>query len=261
MINTLIIIAGLYAIICAALFYFQDRLIFFPPEPQTDLYDSVSENEISFSVNNETLHGWNINVNAEETKTVIYFGGNAQDVVYLNFEADEFKIKQLVAINHPGYGKSTGIASQKSIYETALNVYDWAVKKYQLQPENIIIMGRSLGSSVAAYLAANKPAAGLILITPFDSIENIAANQYKYFPIKLLMNHAFPTIDYIGQIKVPTLMLAAHNDEIIANENLLNLKQAAGENVKLVQYSGVGHNTIQEDAQYYVEINSFIDSL
>jgi len=261
MINVLIILFGVYLLSCFALYYFQDRLIFFPPEPQEDVYQSVSHNEIRFSDSNEKLHGWDIKVNEAQSKTIIYFGGNAQDVVYLNFEANEFNVKQLIAINHPGYGKSTGQPTQSSIYKNSLQVYDWAKEQYQLNSKNIIIMGRSLGSSVATYLAANRKISGLILVTPFDSIENIAAKQYKYFPIKLLMNHAFPTIDYIGQVNAPTLMLAAEKDEIIADENLENLKQAAGENNRLVRYENVGHNTIQEHIEYYSEINKYINSL
>jgi len=261
MINILIILVSVYLLFCIVLFFLQDKLIFFPPVPQVEIYESVKQNETSFNVDNETLHGWNVGVNETETKTIIYFGGNAQDVVYLNFEAREFKVKQLIAINYPGYGKSTGKPTQKILYKSALQVYDWAIKKYQLQPENIIVMGRSLGSSVATYLATNREVNGLILITPFDSIENIAARQYKFFPVKWLMNHAFPTIDYISQVNVPTLMLAAEKDEIIADQNLEHLKQATAENHRLIKYPGVGHNTIQEHSGYYPEINKFIESL
>ncbi len=261
MINIIIIVITIYLVIFIALYFFQDKLIFFPPSPQADLYASVSKNAISFDSAGEKHHGWNIKVNEEKNITVIYFGGNAQDVVQLNFEAKKFNIHQLIAVNHPGYGESTGVPSQKSLYESALQVYDWAIKEYQLKPQNIIIMGRSLGSSVATYLAAKRESKGLILITPFDSVENIAANQYKYFPVKLLMRHAFPTIEYINQVEVPTLMLAAEKDEMIASENLKNLMQATNENQKLVEYSHVGHNTIQESDSYYQDINKFIDSL
>lgn len=261
MINVLIMLLGVYLLSCFVLYYFQDKLIFFPPAPQEDVYESVSQNEIQISELNKKIHGWDIKVNETKSQTILYFGGNAQDVVYLNFEASEFNVKQLIAINHPGYGKSAGQPTQISIYKNALEVYDWAIKKYQLNPKNIVVMGRSLGSSVATYLAANRQISGLILITPFDSIENIAANQYKYFPIKLLMKHSFPTIDYIGLVTAPTLMLAAERDEIIAEENLANLKQAAGENNRLIRYENVGHNTIQEHNEYYAEINKHIQSL
>ncbi len=261
MINIIILLIVFYGLSCIALYFLQDKLIFSPPAPIKNIYQSVSHNEIMFSVNNEQRHGWKTSVDSTKNKTIIYFGGNAEDVVYLNFEAKEFNIHQSISINHPGYGKSTGKPSQQSFYKNALEVYDMVVEKYQLKPQEIIIMGRSLGSSVATYLAANRQIAGLILITPFDSIENMASQQYRFFPIKYLLKHSFPTMEYIAQIKSPVLMLAAVDDEIISDINLKNLYQNAGDNSRLIRYTGVGHNTIQMHADYYAEINIFINAL
>lgn len=257
----LLFLAVVYLLSCTALYFFQDKLIFFPPQPAEDIYQSVSKNEIEFSINNEVLHGWKVDLNAANNKTILYFGGNAEDVVYLNQEAKEFNVRQSFAFNHPGYGKSTGKPSQLSLYNNALQVYDLVVKEYQLSSNDIIVVGRSLGSSVATYLAANRDVAGLVLITPFDSIENIAAKQYKFFPIKFLLKHQFSTIDYISMVKIPILMLAAYEDEIIADENLQNLSKMAGKQNRLIQYSNVGHNTIQTHDSYYKEINDFIGGL
>ncbi len=259
MLNIILTLAFVYVLACVALYLLQNKLIFFPMAAQAELYQSVSHNQKTISINGEQLAGWRIQVKPTQSKSIIYFGGNAQDVVYLNFEANEFNIKQLITFNYPGYGNSSGKATQKSLYESALNVYDFALKEYQLKPEDIIVMGRSLGSSVATYLAAKREISRLILITPFDSVENIAAKHYPFFPVKRLMKHAFPTIDYIKQVKVPVLMLAAEQDEIIADENLENLKQAAAQNVSLIRYPGVGHNSIQTHGDYYQEINKFID--
>lgn len=261
MINFLLFLAVIYLFSCTALYVLQDKLIFFPPLPIEDVYQSVSKNEIEFSINDEVLHGWRVDLNGASNKTILYFGGNAEDVVYLNHEAKEFNVRQSFAFNHPGYGKSTGKPSQFSLYNNALLIYDLVVEKYQLSADDIIVVGRSLGSSVATYLAANRDVAGLILITPFDSIENIAAKQYKFFPVKLLLKHQFSTIDYISMVKNPILMLAAYEDEIIADENLQNLRKMAGKQNKLIQYSHVGHNTIQTHDTYYKEINDFIGSL
>jgi len=261
MTNLILFLAVIYLFSCTALYVLQDKLIFFPPQPVKNIYHSVSKNEIEFSINNETLHGWKIDLNAANNKTILYFGGNAEDVVYLNHEAKEFNVRQSFAFNHPGYGKSTGKPSQISLYNNALHIYDLLVKKYQLSSNNIIVVGRSLGSSVATYLAANREVAGLILITPFDSIENIVSKQYKFFPVKLLLKHPFSTIDYIRKVKNPVLMLAAQEDEIIADENLQNLRKVAGKQNRLIQYSNVGHNTIQTHNSYYEEINEFIGSL
>ena len=261
MADLLLFITVLYVLSCSALYFFQDKLIFFPPLPVDDVYKSVEQNEISYSLNNRKVAGWKINSSAKSDKTILYFGGNAEDVVYMNFEAHEFNVRQVLAFNHPGYGKSSGKASQESLYSNALDVYDKLIKDNHLETQNIVIVGRSLGSSVASFLAANRNNAGLILITPFDSIKNIASSQYKFFPVKYLIRHPFPTVDYIDQIKSPVLMLAAESDEIIATENLNNLKYKAGENNKLVVFPGVGHNTIQTHQQYYMEINNFINTL
>lgn len=260
MTNTFIVLAAFYLAICAILYLMQERLLFFPPSPVEEIYAAVKTNEISFANTDEKIHGWKISVNPQATKTILYFGGNAEDVVYFNFEAEKFNAHQAIAVNHPGYGRSSGIPSQQGLYKNSLEVYDYVVNRYRLNPENIIIIGRSLGSSVATYLASQRKSAGLILITPFDSIKNIAANQYKMFPVKLMLKHGFPTIDYIAKVKVPILMMAAEQDEIIADTNLENLNKATGNNSRVIRYPGVGHNTIQSHHEYYGEINRFIES-
>ncbi|MCW9046504.1 MAG: alpha/beta hydrolase [Gammaproteobacteria bacterium] len=221
----------------------------------------MRKNEIEFSINNEVLHGWKIDLNKASNKTILYFGGNAEDVVYLNHEAKEFNVRQSITFNYPGYGKSSGKPSQLSLYNNALVVYDLVVKKYQLSADDIIVIGRSLGSSVATYLAANREVSGLILITPFDSIENMASKQYKFFPVKFLLKHPFSTVDYISSVKNPVLMIAAYEDEIIADINLQNLREVAGKQNRFIQYPYVGHNTIQMHESYYKEINNFIEGL
>ena len=76
-----------------------------------------------------------------------------------------------------------------------------------------------------------------------------------------MLKHAFPTVNYIKQVKFPILMLAAEEDEVIPDEHLKQLNQFADVDHKLIRYAGVGHNTIQTHNSYYNEINNFIDSL
>ena len=261
MTDILLLLGILYLLSCSALYFLQDKLIFFPPLPIDDVYQSVSHNEITFIVDNELLHGWKVDGDSARKKTILYFGGNAEDVVYLNFEAKEFDVRQFIAFNHPGYGKSTGKPAQQSLFNNALEIYDMVLREYAVKAEDIIVVGRSLGSSVATYLAANRKVSGLVLITPFDSIKNIASNRYRFFPVNYLLKHPFPTIDYINQVKASVLMLAAVNDEIIAEEHLQNLELGASYNNRTIRYADVGHNTIQTHHGYYLEINEFISSL
>lgn len=259
LIYILIIVFSIYFLMCVMLYVFQDKLIFFPPVPEADLYNSFKQNEISLVSQGKTIAGWKINRESDASKTIIYFGGNAEEVAYLNYEANALKVRQVIAFNHPGYGKSEGRPSQQSLYQNALDVYDYTLKEYKIKPGDIIVIGRSLGSSAAAYLAANREIAGLVLITPFDSIESIAAQRFKYFPIKLILKHSFYTIESIKRVDKRVLILAAEQDEMISDISLNKLGQALGDNSKMVKYSGVGHNTIQTHPAYYDELNRFFD--
>jgi len=253
--------SSIYLILCVLLFLMQDRLIFLPSHPDKNIYSQFKANEISFEADEMKRHGWRVLVNSAAQKTLLYFGGNAEDVVYLNFEAEQLDVQQIITINHPGYGKSEGEPSQKNLYQNALNTYDYVLNKYNLEPANVVIMGRSLGSAVASYLAANRKNAGLVLVTPFDSIANLAAEHYKYFPVKILLKHKFSTIDFFSKISSPILVIAARQDEVITIKSLQNVKSKLGDKNEFVLYDGVGHNTIQNHFEYYEVINKFITKL
>lgn len=261
MVNILILIMLAYAMLCGLIYVLQDRMIFLPTSPVDSVYKATQKNEIIFGSQGHEHHGWKINLNSNSKKTIIYFGGNAEDVVYLNYEAENYHAKQIIAFNYPGYGKSQGKASEESFYQSALDVYDHVMETYQLQAEDIIIIGRSIGSSVAAYLGANRNISALILITPFDSVENVAVQHYRFFPVKLLLKHKFLTTDYIVKIKKPILILIAENDEIISKKHSQNLQVISGEQNHIVELSGVGHNTIQSHNDFYNEMNRFINDI
>jgi len=259
----LLIAVGIYCLMCALLYVFQDKLIFFPPQPVADIYSLMKQNEISYvsQYKNYRINGWEIDINEKADKTVIYFGGNAEDVVYFNIEAEKLNVRQVFVFNHPGYGKSEGQPSEKSLYQSALDAYDFLIEQKKINPQKVVVIGRSMGSSVAAYLAANRDVSGVVLITPFDSISHIAAARFKYFPVKVILNHSFHTAEHIRKIDKPTLILAAEQDEMIAEAHLKNLIEASSSNSKIVKFPELGHNTIQTHADYYNELNRFINRL
>ena len=255
-------IAFIYISLCIILFFTQESYIFFPPEENKSWYQQVKKFEYFISTNEAILHGWNFtNSNINHDTSIIYFGGNAEDVAYNLQDAHMYSVKNLFFTNLPGYGKSTGKPSEKNFFASALQAYDEIVKINQLKPENIIIMGRSLGSSVATYIASQRKSHGLILITPFDSLENIAAKIYRIFPVKLLLKHKFKTIDYIDDVSSPILIISAQNDEIVPVENLNNLLKAREDGVNYFQIPHANHNDIAVSPEYFTHINRFILTL
>lgn len=261
MLNLIVYFLSVFLLVTLFLYLMQDRMIFMPPGIDKSAYARFSKNELRLNTSVSDVHGWQVVSEKNNKKSILYFGGNAEDAVYMNYEAGRFNVRKTVSFNYPGYGESSSNPTQKTLYQSALEIYDGLLEKKIIEADKVVIMGRSLGSSVAAYIAAHRPVAGLIMITPFDSMENVAVNHYKIFPVRLLLKHQFPTIDYIAQFKGPLLVVAAANDEIIASENLLNLQSAMQSGAQVIRYEGVGHNTIQSHEKYYEDINSFIDSI
>ncbi len=261
MLNLLFYIVALYFIFCGYLYLIQERMIFLPPAVDAHLYKRFSDNEIILENDKQQSHGWQIVQQKQLEKTLLYFGGNAEDVVFMNLESERFDVKQVIAINYPGYGKSHGKPGQSELYQQALGNFDSLLNEKQIQLDSVVLMGRSLGSSVAAYVASKRNVAGLILATPFDSMREVAANHYRIFPVDFLLKHPFPTTDFITDVQCPVIVVAAEKDEIIAEQNLYKLEQKIRQLKKSYRYAGFGHNTLQAHPDYYRDINAFIRDL
>ena len=173
----LITIAACYLLACVFLFFKQRSLLYFPT-PESSVSNSAS---ITLRTQGESLRIWSRP--ADSSDVVIYFGGNAEDVSsnFRTFSALLPK-QNLYFVNYRGYGGSTGSPSEAALFSDALAVYDWVHEKYP----NISVIGRSLGSGVAVYLASARKVDKLVLVTPYDSIENVAKKSFPIFPISLL---------------------------------------------------------------------------
>ena len=115
----------------------------------------------------------------------------------------------------------------------------------------MIVVGRSLGSGLAVRLASVRPVERFGLVTPFDSLQEIAAMLYPYVPVRWFMKDKFESWKYAPNVTAPTLILAAEHDEVIprASTELLRTRFKEGL-VSFVVISGVGHNDISENPEY-----------
>jgi uncharacterized protein len=242
-----------------ALYFFQGSFIFFPPKPDEPWYSKIKSYEYFIKTDSATLHGWKFsNKNINHDASIIYFGGNAEEVGYNIEDAHYYSAKHLFFTNMPGFGSSTGTPSEQSFFSNALQTYDHIIKQNSLNPENVFIMGRSLGSSIATYVASKREAKGLILVTPFDSVENIARNQYKFFPVKLLLKHKFKTEQYIDNVNTPIMFIATDNDGVIPTINLTNLYKPRSQKINLLKINDADHGSISHKEEYFSYINGFI---
>jgi pimeloyl-ACP methyl ester carboxylesterase len=247
------------------LYFIQDNIIFYPVFYNEEEIQSIKKNAKTFdfkkiTINNHIITYWE---NTSDYDTLIfYFGGNAENTNYTVLELIEHKdlLKfKWILMNYPGYNGSSGKPSEKNFYQFALWLYENTTKKDHSY-KNVIIMGRSIGTGVATFLANKVKCSKLILITPFDSIENIAKKFYPLYPTSIFLKHKFPSYKYIQNLNIPILILAAEKDEIIpkhSTENLLNYIK----NKDLLEYHiipNTTHNTISENYLYWKYLKNWI---
>jgi len=236
------LIVAVYLVLCAALFFFQRSLIYFPQPNAVNSADSrmtLSMPDTQVSVVTRERVG---------PRALIYFGGNAEDVSRnLPEFTDAFPEYAVYLLNYRGFGGSDGSPSEAAIAEDALALFD---QVYASHPQ-IAVVGRSLGSGVAVRLASQRPVQQLILVTPYNSLEEIATRQYPWVPVRWLLKDRFESGKYAAHIRVPTLLLAASDDEVIPRASTQRLLENFPQGVAVLRVvPDSGHNSISDRAQY-----------
>lgn len=262
LLSSLLVIVGMaaatYLLLCAFLYLQQDRILFYPRPNDRSLRDRWMPHRVEIVSGDHALEGfWTENGASTSSRAVIYFGGNAEDVLYTASTAHQLALERMLVVNYRGYGGSPGTPSQEALYQDALAIYDYVIAN-GTDPSEIVVMGRSLGSGLAAMLAAERDVRGAILITPYDSLVEVAARHYPLFPVRLLMKHTFDATPFAQRAEVPALMLAAEHDDIIPPAHAQQLHDLWEGPRQLHILDGVGHNDIEAHPEYYELINQFL---
>lgn len=240
----------LYLAACIILFITQRSLLYFPT-PR-----SKGDSSISIESQGETLR---ILTRAADTReAIILFGGNADDVSnYLGSFAEAFPEQNLFLVNYRGYGGSTGAPTESALFADALTVYD----KVRSEFPNVTVVGRSLGTGVAVYLASVRNVDRLILITPYDSIENVAQSHYPIFPIGILLKDKFDSASRVKSVSARTLVLIAEHDKTIPRRHTDALvREFPPEQVVVKTMIGKTHDSITSGPDYLQHCREFLDN-
>ena len=180
---------------------------------------------------------------AKEPTLILGFGGNAwnaQDVAeYLH---ELFSDEEVVAFHYRGYAPSQGSPSAEALMADAPLVYDAAVER--VKPKRIVAVGFSIGSGVAARLAAERPVDGLILVTPFYSLKAVAQSMYPWLPIGPFFEHEIDAASALEKIQAPVAIIAGERDEIVPSERTDALRKRAPNVVFDRTIARAGHNDI-----------------
>lgn len=269
MIRLLITLIAAYGILVLLVYLLQPRLLFMPNFQGRELTATPAQAGLSYrdvtlsTEDGESLHGWWL-PHDQPRATLLFFHGNAGNISH---RLDSLKIfhelgLQVFIIEYRGYGQSSGKPSEPGLYRDARAAWDWLVGQQGVAGEDIVLFGRSLGGAVAAELATEVDAAGLIVESAFTSVPNIAAELYWWLPVRWLSRLQFDAAAHVRRSQLPVLVVHSRDDEIIPFAHGQRLHEIAGERGTLLEIRG-GHNTgfIESGERYRAGLDRFIASV
>lgn len=253
-----------YAGVCTLLYLKQDDLLFHPKSKTltevaeilktTPEFDTLS---FKMSDGNRTCGFIFKNITKEKLPLVLYFGGNAEEVSHIADYKNYFPNTVMVLMNYRSFGLSEGAISQKNMFSDAVEVYDKLITNSTVDANNVIVIGRSIGTGVATYLSSQRKTKATILITPYESMIDVAQEKYPFVPIGLLIKHPFNSKEYAASITTPVLALISKNDEIIPKYHAYNLLNAWKGKTSLLEVNE-DHNSIMKNEEVWKRIEDFV---
>ena len=187
--------------------------------------------------------------------TLLVSHGNAEDLSDVHYWLEDLRKAgfNVLAYDYQGYGTSEGKPSEKNAYQDEEAAYDYLVASMKIPPDRIIIFGRSVGTGPAVHLAARKPAAGLILQSPFLSAFRVV------IPIPILPFDKFPNYKDIRRVHCPVLIMHGTADKIIGFWHGAKLYDLANSPKQSFWVEQAGHNNFEQIAgdRYIKTIQNF----
>lgn len=237
--------------LCLFLFVVQRKLIYFPELTRTE----GAVTDYALHRDDAVLRGWI--VNPGQAAALLYFGGNAEAVEANRDDfASWFPHHTVYLLAYRGYGASNGTPAGPALLDDALAFFDDVQARHPGQPVSAI--GRSLGSGIASHVAAQRPVDRLALITPFDSLADVAARHYRWLPVRWLLRDRYPSADNLRRYRNPVLVLHGGNDTIVPRANTEALVAALPVQPRVVEIAAADHNDIGLHPAFAEALSGFL---
>lgn len=239
--------AAAYVLIALYMYVQQRSLQYFPDHaatpPQALGLSGVAEERVK-TPDGETIVLWHAEPKPGQP-TILFFHGNSGEISSRAERMAYYQAQGFGAlfVSYRGYGASTGTISERGFTTDALTAYDVLIAR-GVRPEEIAVVGESLGTGVAVQLAALRPVAALALEAPFTAAVDVAAEIYWWLPVGLLMKDQFRSRDVIGKVKAPLLIQHGDADRTIPVAQGRRLFAMANEPKELVIIPGGDHGVI-----------------
>lgn len=226
-----------YLGVCGFMYVRQREIVYCPQDTHVD----ASQTDFALVHEGITLRGWV--VNPGRPRALLYFGGNAEPV-QVNRErfADWFPGHTVYLMAYRGFGASEGTPSEQGLSGDALALFDHVQRQH---PDTAIdVMGRSLGSGVAAHVAAKRPVQRLALVTPYDTLAHVGQARYRWLPVHLLARDRYDSVSHLSGYKGRLLVVRAGLDTVIPPANTQRLIDSLPRRPKVLELPSADHGSV-----------------
>lgn len=247
-------ILTVFVFIAVCVYTLAPKMLFYPNRDENGertLAALDTAEEISFEGKNGTVSGWLLNSEAENAPLILYFGGNGECAARkLAFMAESeryagsFAEYRFAFLDYPSYGKSAGTASERSFQEHGLDAYDYFSEERGVS--EIYLLGFSIGTGVANYVASQRDVRGLALLAPYANGYDLYNRQLNIFygPLRLLVAFRMEAEKFAREVRVTPLIYASESDEIIPYESSKRLSEAYPNGAEFRTIAGATHNEL-----------------
>lgn len=246
--------------------WLQQRLIFFPDhiDEQEDLSWTGGEEVFVEADDGARIHGLLFEADGDPRGVVLYFHGNAGSVAswyqvghrLVDYGVDVF------LVDYRTYGKSSGEMSEQGLYLDGEATYRYLVDDRAVDPERIVVHGRSLGSTVATHVAEQSPVAGVVLETPFTDLRALARDLYPFLPVpEWLVEFEFDNQTRSAGIDAPTWVVHGTEDEIVPPQHGEAIYESLAHGWELTMIDGGHHNNLMTFAAYRRDLQRFFNEV
>lgn len=230
----------IYIVACSLLYILQDRLLFNPDHlSASHVYRKGTEVRIAVEEDIEISCYYNSQANAKGV--ILYLHGNKGSIrrCIRQSEMMEGNGYDIFMPDYRGYGKSDGNPiDDVQMYSDIQKAYDYLKSKYE--ESQIVVVGYSLGTGMASYIAANNKPQQLFMVAPFESIVNMKNRIFPLIP-SFLIKYAFRNDKHLEDITCPITILHARNDEVIPYNSSENLKARFPNKIDFIGLEDRGH--------------------
>lgn len=257
-------VISLYLVVCSLVYFFQEKMLFHPEEipKSTDYkYDAAFEEtfyEVEKGIELNTLLFTTDSTEKEPKKLIFFIHGNGGTLKTLGGISEVFNERgyDCFLYDYRGYGKSDGtISSEEILFSDARTLYNAMKKRYT--ENNIIIVGYSIGTGIAAWLASENHPKALILEAPYYSMVDMMKTKFRVLPT-FLLRYRLETNNHLKNVTAPIAIFHGTNDKTIPYSSSVRLKKEHPK-IELIPLEDVSHVGLHSQPEYLNRLDKILN--